>query len=234
MSLQMETLYRRPFVQRILVARRRRRARFLLSKLQIRPGMSVLDIGCGNDGESLESVLPADFQITGVDLWEPERIRISHPHFRYVQQDARDLRRFADKSFDLAVSVGMMEHICDRASLLQIAREIDRVSRQYAIVVPWRYAWIEPHFKLPFFQLLPYRLQRSLIVALNLQNLGRPAKERPKEFYDQFRRDYQWLSNSEWRRVFPGSRIYLNPTLETISIVRSGQLRQAELALTAR
>jgi ubiquinone/menaquinone biosynthesis C-methylase UbiE len=219
--LCLENIYRRPVVQRIVVGRRRNRARFLLSKVHQHAGMSVLDVGCGTDGNSLESELSSDYTITGVDLLDPKEVHISHPRFQYFQQDARDLSRFADKQFDLAVSVGMMEHICNRAALQQIASEIDRVSQQYAIVVPWKYAWLEPHFKLPFFQLLPYPLQRELTKLFNLQNYAAFVKTDPDQFEQHFRQHYQWLSNSEWRRIFKGSHVHLNPTLETISIVKS-------------
>lgn len=217
----LENIYRLPFIQRILVERRKNRARFLLSRVRQRPGMSVLDVGCGTDGNSLESELPSDYTITGIDLLDPKEVHISHPRFQYLQQDARDLSRFGDKRFDLAVSVGMMEHICNRTVLEQIAREIDRVSQQYVIVVPWKYAWLEPHFKLPFFQLLPYSLQRELTKLFNLQNYAAFVKADPDQFAHHFQQQYQWLSNSEWRQIFKGSHVHLNPTLESISIVKT-------------
>jgi cyclopropane fatty-acyl-phospholipid synthase-like methyltransferase len=219
--LSMENIYRRPIVQRILIGRRRNRARFLLSKVRRRPGMLVLDVGCGTDGNSLESELPADCTIIGIDLLDSTEVHIHHSRFQYFKQDARDLRRFADKQFDLAVSVGMMEHVCDRTVLQQIASEMERVAQQYVVVVPWKYAWIEPHFKLPFFQLLPYWLQRELTKLLNLQNYAAFAREKPGQFGQHFRQHYQWLSSNEWQHIFKGSCVYLNPTLESISIVKN-------------
>jgi hypothetical protein len=109
----------------------------------------------------------------------------------------------------------MMEHICDPVTLKMIASEIHRVSKQYIVVVPWKYAWLEPHFRLPFFQLMPPGLQRTLTLMLNLHNL----REKIRLDHDYIAKNYQWLSNREWRRIFVGSKIYLNPTLETIAIV---------------
>ena len=43
-----------------------------------------------------------------------------------------------------------------------MAAEIDRVAKEYVIVVPWRYAIIEPYSKWPFFQLMPTEIQRQL------------------------------------------------------------------------
>ena len=178
--------------------------------------MSVLDVGCGHDGRSLEAFLPNDYQIVGVDLYDENEVKIDHPQFRYFKQDAQNLERFRDKEFDLAFSIGMMEHICDLMMLEKIACEIDRVSKQYIVVVPWKYTWVEPHFRFPFFQLLPSNLQRTLTVLLNLHNL----REKISQDQAYIEKNYQWLSNREWRKIFVGSTIYLTPTLETIAIVK--------------
>ena len=182
--------------------------------------MSVLDIGCGPDGRSIEVFLPSNYQIVGIDLFDEKEIKIDHPQFRYIKQDAQDLSRFSDGEFDLAVSIGMLEHICDRVILEKVASEIIRVSKQYIIVVPWKYAWIEPHFRIPFFQLMPHNLQRALTISLNLHNLGR--KVRQDRAY--IPKNYQWLSNTEWRQFFAGSKVYLSPTLETIAIVKCASI----------
>ena len=187
-----------------------------MSKVHCFPKMSVLDVGCGPDGRSLEVFLPNDYQITGIDLYDENEVQIEHPQFSYFKQDAQNLGFFSNKKFDLTLCIGMMEHICDLMMLEKIASEIDRVSKQYIVVVPWKYAWIEPHFRFPFFQLLPSNLQRVLTVLLNLHNLR--GKIRQDQAYIE--KNYQWLSNREWRQIFVGSQIYLTPTLETIAIVK--------------
>ena len=178
--------------------------------------MTVLDVGCGPDGRSLEVFLPNDVQIVGIDLHDKRKIKVDHPQFKYFQQDAQNLSRFCDNEFHLSLCIGMLEHICDPIMLKRIAAEIDRVSKQYIVVVPWKYAWIEPHFRLPFFQLLPSNLQRTLTVLLNLHNL----RDKVRQDHTYIERNYQWLSNREWRQIFVGSKVYLTPTLETIAIVK--------------
>lgn len=215
-----EFFYNSRFLQRLLYKRRQHRASFLLSKVCLFPGMSVLDVGCGPDGRSMEVFLPSDYKIVGIDLYDEPEVKVSHPQFTYFQQDAQDLGRFCDKQFDLTLSIGMMEHICDRTMLEKIASEIDRVSKQYIIVVPWKYAWLEPHFRLPFFQLMPSCLQRTLTVLLNLHNLG----EKVRQDHAYIQKNYQWLSNREWRQIFVGSKVCLSPTLETIAIVNCSSL----------
>jgi ubiquinone/menaquinone biosynthesis C-methylase UbiE len=219
MLLDIQRIYRSAPVQRVLVARRRARARSFLSRIKLSPGSNILDVGCGKDGSSLEAVVPPYCEITGIDLHDPSEVKISGPNFSYIQQDAQDLSRFPDNHFDLAVSVGMMEHICDRSKLLRIAKEIRRVARQVIITVPWKFAWIEPHFKVPFFQLLPFPLQLMSVRHFNSMGYAELAAK-PEEFKKELEENYQWLSTSEWKAVFGATHSYLSPTLETINIIR--------------
>ena len=178
--------------------------------------MRVLDVGCGLDGRSLENWLPDNFEIVGVDLYPESEVHIQHPNFRYYRRSAEDLSLFRDKSFDVAYSIGMMEHVCDADVLQRVAAEIDRVANQFVIVVPWRYAWLEPHFKFPFFQLLPGNVQNSLAKIFNLHGL-RDCVRRDEGYIPKH---YQWFTNARWKAIFPGSRAYLLPTLETIALVK--------------
>ena len=211
-----EFFYNLRFLQRLLYRRRQHRVTFLLSKVNCFPGMSILDVGCGPDGRSLEVFLPNDYQTVGIDLYDEREVKVNHPQFTYFQQDAQNLGRFYDKQFHLTISIGMMEHICDLMMLKRIASEIDRVSKQFIVVVPWKYAWLEPHFRFPFFQLMPPGLQRTLTLTLNLHNL----RDKVRQDHDYIPKNYQWLSNREWQQIFVGSKIYLIPTLETIAIVK--------------
>lgn len=212
-----QQIYRLNTVQNVLAARRAHRVTFLLAQVKIEPDARILDVGCGRDGRSLEQYLPESFQIVGIDLNPPDEVTIRHPNFTYYQQDARDLSRFGADEFDLTFSIGMMEHICDPDALAQMASEIRRVSKQWIIVVPWRYAWIEPHFKLPFFQLFPYRVQCALAKAWDLNSERENVQRDP----DYLRNTYEWLSTREWKRIFFSDKAVLLPTLETIAIVKT-------------
>ena len=179
--------------------------------------MRVLDVGCGIDGRSFEDYAPCDWQITGIDIIEPEMNCTKHPNFRYFRQDARDLSRFGNQEFDLTVSIGMLEHITDEAAYRAIVEGILRVSRQYILVVPYRYSWIEPHYVLPFFPIYPYGMKLALVKLLNLSGQRKVLQEDP----GYIKRYYKWRSNAEYARVFPGSKVYMFPTLEQIAIVKS-------------
>jgi ubiquinone/menaquinone biosynthesis C-methylase UbiE len=209
-----ESFYKTKLTQSVLAKRRKIRADFVLSKVNIFPGMSILDVGCGPNGRSFEDFISKDYRIVGIDLLDAEDVRIKHPNFRYWQQDAQDLSIFRDKEFDLAVSFGMMEHICDLSVLKRMYSEINRVAQQWLIVVPWKYVFVEPHFKFPFFQLLPYALKVFLTKSLNLHDLRRAVNQD----YNYIRNHYQWLTNSQWIGIFEGGCCYRQ--MDSIAIVK--------------
>jgi SAM-dependent methyltransferase len=83
----------------------------LVNSLGVRPGMKVLDVGCGDGTTALPAArLGAD--VLGVDiaanLVEAARQRAAAEglsNCRFEEGDASNLERLADKSFDLAVSI---------------------------------------------------------------------------------------------------------------------------------
>lgn len=204
------------FFQKILVVRRKIRINQALSKVTKTPEMKIIDIGCGIDGRSFEDFIPLNWQVVGVDLQDEEQINHTHPKFRYIKQDATDLSQFGDKKFDLAISIGMLEHITEEAAFKKIVSEIKRVAKQYIVIVPYKYCWIEPHYGIPFFPLYPYSKQLQLVKIFNLSNHRETVRKDPS----YIRKNYMWLSNSEYQKHFPEAHIYLSPTADTIAIVK--------------
>jgi hypothetical protein len=207
------------FVRQLLAARRRSRANFLLGKVLINSPMKVVDIGCGIDGRSFSDFVPENWDVTGVDVLPSEAVHHAHPRFTYLQQDAQDLSRFDDTAFDLAVSIGVLEHITDELQLGRVVSEIRRIATQYAVVVPYRYCWIEPHYGVPFFPVLPRPVQAAIVRTLNL-NRHRDAVKRDPRFIQKY---YHWPSNGQYQALFPEAAIHLLPTREMIAIVRSAR-----------
>ena len=69
---------------------------------------------------------------------------------------------FPDKSFDVAFSNSVIEHLGSFEAQQRFGKELRRVARRYFVQTPNRYFPIEPHYLFPFFQFLPIRLQRWL------------------------------------------------------------------------
>ena len=204
-------------IRKILEYRRKARVEFMLSKIVNTGKMKVIDIGCGIDGRSFADFVPSDFRITGVDIIPAERVQHRHAHFTYVQRDAQDLSCFEDDEVDLAVSIGMLEHITEELAFNRIVHEIQRVAHQHIVVVPYKYCWIEPHYGIPFFPIWPYSIKLFMVKFFNLSD----HRSYVVQDVDYIRNNYRWLSNSEYRIVFPDSTIFLLPTLETIAITKS-------------
>ena len=202
-------------VRRLLAARRRARFRFLVSQVRTWDGMRVIDLGCGRTGRSTTDFAPPSWSIVGFDHIAPELVTHRHRGFSYVQGDLRDLSAFGDGEFDLAISVGVLEHVTDPAAFADTSREIQRVACQYALVVPYRYAWIEPHYGVPFFPVLPRRLQNWLIRIFDLHGHRAGVRKDPDFVAHRIR----WRSNAEYRAAFPGSHTRLTPTRETLAIL---------------
>ena len=105
----------------------------------LKPSDRVIDIGCGPGTRSIAAFNKTN-EIVGVDLFEEAKVEIEQPNFRYVSGDACDLDDIADKAFDVAISVGMLEHIRPRQRLVAAIRETQRIAGRYCFVVPHRYA----------------------------------------------------------------------------------------------
>lgn len=71
----------------------------------------VLDCGCGG-GSSVQYLADAGFRAVGIDVadFRREQWRGCPPNVTFIQADAVNLP-FADESFDIVLSSGMLEHI---------------------------------------------------------------------------------------------------------------------------
>jgi cyclopropane-fatty-acyl-phospholipid synthase len=93
----------------------RNKCRLIASKLVLRPGLRVLDIGCGWGGLAIYLAKIADVHVTGVTLSKEqhalaiERVKTAGVADR-VTIELKDYRHLTQR-FDRIVSVGMFEHV---------------------------------------------------------------------------------------------------------------------------
>lgn len=92
-----------------------KKKRHIAAKLNLQPGQSVLDIGCGWGGLALYLAAVADVKVVGVTLSE-EQYRIARARAQAAGLADRVEFRLVDYravtgKFDRVVSVGMLEHV---------------------------------------------------------------------------------------------------------------------------
>lgn len=106
----------------------RREVELLLESLQARPGEALLDVGCGTGFFTRALGRALDGPITGVDInpaWAKYARGRDPSRASYAAADARALP-YADRSFDLVVSVAALCFVDDELaavrSMLRVAR----------------------------------------------------------------------------------------------------------------
>jgi hypothetical protein len=95
--------------------------------------------------------------------------------FRFVAADACNLTYFEDKSFDIAHSNSVVEHIGDWERMVKFAKELKRVSKCYFCQTPNYWFPIEPHCMTPFFHWLPKPIRLWLVSHFQLGHWRKAA-----------------------------------------------------------
>ena len=101
----------------------------------------VLEIGCANGKDVIQFLLNIpNCEIHAVDL-KPQDLPAE---VTFHQADASKLP-FVDGDFDLVISIGLLEHIEPIEKLSAIIKEMRRVGKACAAIVPCISTWLEPH-----------------------------------------------------------------------------------------
>lgn len=80
-------------------------------KLGLRPGMRVLDLGCGWGGFAAYAAETCGVEVVGLTV-SHEQVRFAKDHYAHLPIDIRlDDYRHATGSYDAVVSIGLMEHV---------------------------------------------------------------------------------------------------------------------------
>ena len=218
-------------------------------KVGLRPGMRVLDLGCGWGGFAswaaekygctvLGVTLSKDQVALGNELWGPRGKGLP------VELRLCDYRDVQGK-FDRVVSIGMMEHVGPK-NHREMMRVIDRclVDDGVALVhtiannrslrhgTPFIEKYIFPNAVAPSLEQIG-RAIGGLLVIEDLHNIGEDYDPTLMAWWDNFDRTYHEISHRYDRKFYLMWKFYLQAAAGA-SRARDGQLYQMVLTKTGR
>lgn len=118
--------------------------------------------------------------------------------------DATDLSEYADRSFDVAFSNSVIEHLFTFDHQAAMAREVRRLAPVYWVQTPNFWFPIEPHFHVPGWQWLPLGLRVAILRRRRCGWRGPcPDAEQARELV----REVRLLTRGELRRLFPDATL---------------------------
>jgi hypothetical protein len=142
-----------------------------------------------------------DVRITAVNLVEK---RTAYENIEVVAGDATSLT-FGDKSFDVAFSNSVIEHLFTYENQCRMAREIQRVAPAYWVQTPNYWFPMEPHFQIPGWQWFPRKLRVEILRRFRCGRRGpAPVKCDAEKLVDEVR----LMTGKELRSAFPGCSIF--------------------------
>ncbi len=179
----------------------------ICKKLDLQPGMQVLDIGCGWGGFALYAASKYGVHVTGVTVSEKQKAigeeMCAVLPVEILYKDYRDV----NGTFDRIVSVGMFEHIGnknyrtfmkktkqllkkDGLFLLQtIGRNLSHPSND-----PWMNRYIFPNSKIPSLQEITKAIEGQIIME-DVHNIGVHYDKTLMAWYENFNINWDLLKN---------------------------------------
>ena len=187
---------------------RKKRFSFFLKKFDsLNKPITLLDIGGKiNFWENRGLAGNNDYIITIINI---EKEKSNYSNINCLIGDATNLNQFNNKSFDIVHSNSVIEHLYNFENQKKMASEIMRVGQKYIVQTPNKYFFIEPHYLLPFFNIVPEKLKYLILTKTKLSRL----KKWDKNFAKQYIKEIRLLSEKEMKTLFPKSKIYFEKFL---------------------
>ena len=187
---------------------REKRFSFFLQKFnKMQKPVTILDVGGKiNFWENRGLAGNKNYKITIVNF---EKEKSQYSNIKTKMGDATDLSPFNDKSFDIAHSNSVIEHLYNFENQKKMASEIIRVGKKHIVQTPNKYFFLEPHYLLPFFDIIPKKLKYFILTKTKLSRL----KKWDKKFASQYIEEIRLLSLKEMKELFPNSKIYFEKFL---------------------
>jgi len=182
--------------------RSRRFARFEALAAKVDRPLRIIDIGGTNKFWRQRGYMGRDdVRITLVNLEPEEQI---WENIEPQRGDATNLSGVADRSFDVAFSNSVIEHVFTLENQRKMARETQRVARAHWVQTPNFWFPVEPHFLTPAWHWLPRAARTALLRRRRFGQRGPcPDPEVARRMVEEIR----LMTRRELRSMFPESRI---------------------------
>jgi len=119
--------------------------------------------------------------------------------------DATSLWNIADKSFDVAFSNSVIEHVGSLEKQAAMASEVQRVASAHWVQTPNYWFPIEPHFHVPGWQWLP---KQARIALIQRTACGWNGRCRDPVMAKAVVEDVRLMTRRELARLFPNSVLH--------------------------
>jgi hypothetical protein len=186
------------------LSHRLRERRFRLFEQLVEPlprPLRIIDVG-GTNGywEQRGWAGRDDVSITLVNLEAEER---RHENVHPTAGDATDLADHADKTFDIAFSNSVIEHLFTLENQQSMAREMQRVARAYWVQTPNFWFPIEPHFLVPAWHWLP---EDARVAILRRRGVGWAGRCPDPDHARRVIQEHRLMRRNELARLFPDAQ----------------------------
>ncbi len=163
--------------------------------------VKILDVG-GTQSfwEQMKLTSPDEVNITILNI---SPFHTTLPNFKMIDGDARSMKIFSDKEFEIVFSNSLLEHIGNFEEQKKSAMEIIRVGKKIFVQTPNYYFPFEPHFLFPFFQFLP---ANAKIFLLTHFSLGWYEKQRTRGDAEKLIKSLNLLTLRKIKELFPNAR----------------------------
>ena len=207
----------------------------ICQKLLLKPGMTVLDIGCGWGGFAKWAAEKYDVKVLGITV-SREQVKFAREYCKEldVKIELRDYRELKEK-FDRIVSIGMFEHVGSRnyRTFMKVVRrclKADGLFLLHTIAVntsvhsldPWISKYIFPNSMLPSAKQISLASERILVLE-DWHGFG--------QYYDQTLMAWHLNFTKNWDKVkdMYDKRFYRMWTYYLLSCAASFRSRRNQL-----
>jgi cyclopropane-fatty-acyl-phospholipid synthase len=127
----------------------RTKLELVAGKLDLQPGMRVLDVGCGWGSFAMHAAREHGVEVVGITLSEPQaeraRERVAEAGLsEQIEIRVQDYRELPQASFDAIASIGMSEHVGD-AQIDVYARSLFGLLRPGGVLLNHAIAALDPY-----------------------------------------------------------------------------------------